>query len=295
MPRNFVERAALAAPPVFVILWASGFIGAKYGLPYAGPLTFLSVRMGTVVALLGLLILITRPVWPNRTAVLHSAVTGLLVHGLYLGGVFISIHEHLPAGLSALVVGLQPVISSTIANRWLGERVTPTQWAGLLLGLGGVMLIVQGKTGGDTSALGWIAATVALFGITLGTLYQKRFGGGIDWRPGFFIQYASAGALFFVGALLTETLQVQWTAEFVFAVGWLVFVLSFGGVWLLYYLIQHSAAARMASLFYLTPPTTALMAYWLFDERLAPLALFGMVIAVAGVFLVNWGAARATT
>jgi drug/metabolite transporter (DMT)-like permease len=292
MPRDLIDRAALAAPVLFVILWATGFIGAKYGLPYAEPLTFLSVRMATVVGLLGLLILITRPSWPTRTGVLHSAVTGVLVHGLYLGGVFISIHEHLPAGLSALVVGLQPVISSTIANRWLGERVTPTQWAGLLLGLGGVMLIVQGKTGGDTSALGWVAATVALFGITLGTLYQKRFGGGIDWRPGFLIQYASAGTLFFAGALLFETRQVQWTAEFLFALGWLVFVLSLGAVWLLYYLIRRSAAARMASLFYLTPPTTALMAYVLFDERLAPLALLGMVIAVAGVFLVNWGAAR---
>jgi drug/metabolite transporter (DMT)-like permease len=294
MPRDFADRAALAAPALFVILWASGFVGAKFGLPYAEPLTFLSVRMATVVGLLGLLILVTRPVWPSRTAVLHSVVTGLMVHGLYLGGVFISIHEHLPAGLSALVVGLQPVFSSTIANRWLGERVTPTQWTGLLLGLGGVMLIVQGKTGGDTSALGWIAATVALFGITLGTLYQKRFGGGIDWRPGFFIQYASACALFFGGALLTETRQVQWTGEFLFAVGWLVLVLSFGGVWLLYYLIKHSAAARLASLFYLTPPTTALMAYWLFDEKLAPLALAGMAIAVVGVFLVNWGAARPT-
>lgn len=292
MPRDFVDRAALAAPVLFVVLWASGFVGAKYGLPYAEPLTFLSIRMGMVVGLLGLLILITRPSWPSGAGMLHSAVTGLLVHGLYLGGVFISIHEHMPVGLIALVVGLQPVFTSTIANRWLGERVTPTQWAGLLLGLAGVFLIVQGKTGGDTSALGWVAACVGLCGITLGTMYQKRFGGGIDWRPGFFIQYASAAALFFVGALLTETRQVQWTAEFMFALGWLVFVLSLGAVWLLYYLLRRSAAARMASLFYLTPPTTALMAYWLFDEKLAPLALAGMVVAVAGVFLVNWGAAR---
>ena len=234
------------------------------------------------------MIVLTRPPWPNRDGVLHSAVTGVFVHALYLGGVFVALQQHLPAGLVALVVGLQPLLTTTLANRWLGERVIPRQWAGLLLGMVGVALIVQDKAAGATTALGWTAAVVALIGMTIGTLYQKHFGGRIDWRPGFLIQYAAAGSVLALGALLFETRTVAWTAEFVFALAWLVFVLSFGAIWLLYFLIRRQAAARVLSLFYLTPPVTALMAYVAFGERLDPLALVGMAVCVAGVFLVNW-------
>jgi drug/metabolite transporter (DMT)-like permease len=288
-PRTFESLAIFAAPGVFVVLWASGFIGAKFGLPYAEPLTFLSLRMVAVVLLLGLIVAATRPPWPDRAGLAHSATTGLMVHGLYLGGVFVSIENGMPAGLIALVVSLQPVLTSTIANRLLGERVVPRQWFGLLLGLIGVYLIVHEKTeSGGTTAVAWVAAVVALLGITAGTLYQKRFGGGIDWRPGMLVQYAAAGVLFALGATAFESRAVQWTPEFLFALGWLVLVLSFGAIWLLYFLIRRSAATRVVSLFYLTPPFTALMAWALFDERLAPLALVGMAICVAGVFLVNW-------
>ena len=288
MPNSIEKFAIFAAPGVFVVLWASGFIGAKLGLPYAEPMTFLSIRMIAVVALIGAVIVVTRPPWPGRAGVWHSAVAGFFVHGLYLGGVFVSINQHLPAGLSALVVSLQPVLTATLANRWLGERVMPRQWLGLALGMVGVALVVQGKAAGETTSVGWVAITVALIGISIGTLYQKRFGGGIDWRPGFLIQYAAAGAVFGLGAVLFETRTVVWSAEFLFALAWLVFVLSFGAVWLLYFLIRRQAAARVVSLFYLTPPFTALMALALFDERLEPLALAGMAICVVGVFLVNW-------
>ena len=288
MRSPFEKFAVFAAPGVFVVLWASGFIGAKFGLPYAEPLTFLTLRMGFVALLIGVVIVLTRPPWPGRNGILHSAVTGVFVHGLYLGGVFVSLEQHLPAGLVALVVSLQPMLTATLANRWLGEPVTPLQWAGLLLGIVGVALVVQGKAGGDTTAFGWAAAVIALIGMTIGTLYQKRFGGSIDWRPGFLIQYAAAGVMLGIGALLFETRAVAWTAEFVFALAWLVFVLSFGAIWLLYFLIRRQAAARVVSLFYLTPPFTALMAYAAFGERLEPLALVGMAVCVAGVFLVNW-------
>ena len=288
MPRPIEKFAVFAAPGVFVVLWASGFIGAKFGLPYAEPMTFLALRMAFVGLLIGIVILLTHPPWPDRSGVLHSAVTGIFVHGLYLGGVFVALQQHLPAGLVALVVSLQPVLTTTLANRWLGERVIPRQWVGLLLGIAGVALIVQDKAAGDTTALGWIAAVVALIGITIGTLYQKHHGGNIDWRPGFLIQYTAAGVVLAVGALLFETRTVMWTAEFVFALAWLVFVLSFGAIWLLYFLIRRQAAARVLSLFYLTPPVTALMGYLAFGERLEPLALVGMAVCVAGVFLVNW-------
>ncbi len=293
IPRTFADAAIFAAPAVFVLLWASGFIGAKLGLPYAEPMTFLTVRMGAVVLVLGLIILLTRPAWPSRTGVLHSAVVGLLVHGCYLGGVFVAIDHKLPAGFAALVVSLQPILTSTLANRLLGERVTLQQWAGLVLGVAGVYLVVHAHTEGGAPFFAWAAATVALIGMTIGTLYQKRFGGGIEWRTGFLIQYTAALTLFAFGAVLTETLKVQWTGEFLLAIGWLVFGLSLGAIWLLYFLIRHQAAARVLSLFYLTPPFTALMAWLMFNEELSPLALVGMGVCVAGVALVNWRPAEA--
>jgi drug/metabolite transporter (DMT)-like permease len=288
-PRTLDDVAIFAAPGVFVVLWASGFIGAKLGLPYAEPLTFLTLRMFGVMLLLGVFMLITGAKWPGREAALDSYVTGILMHALYLGGVYISIANGLPAALSALVVGLQPLLTSTVANRLLGERVVPRQWLGLVLGLAGVYLVVQDKaTAGAATPLAWIASVVALVAITIGTVYQKRFGSGIDWRPAKFIQYATAGILFALAAMVFETRTVTWTPEFLFALGWLVVVLSFGAVWLLYVLIRRAAATRVVSLFYLTPPVTALMAWSLFGERLAPLAIAGMAVCVVGVFLVNW-------
>src|SRR5690349_4635820 len=170
---KLTHAAAFAAPAIFVVLWASGFIGAKFGLPYAPPLTFLTVRMSGVVLLMGLIILATRPARPSRGAVLHSAVTGLLVHGCYLGGVFVAIDHGLPAGFAALVVSLQPILTSTLASRLLGERVALQQWLGLLLGVAGVYLVVHAHTGGEAPLVAWLAATFALIGMTIGTLYQK--------------------------------------------------------------------------------------------------------------------------
>src|SRR5262249_8270515 len=184
-PPKLTDAAVFAAPAIFVVLWASGFIGAKFGLPYAPPLTFLAVRMGAVVLVIGLVIAVTRPAWPSRDAALHSAVTGLLVHGCYLGGVFVAIDHKLPAGFAALVVSLQPILASTLASRLLGERVAPRQWVGLVLGVAGVYLVVHGHTEGEAPLIAWLAATFALIGMTIGTLYQKRFGGGIEWRVGF--------------------------------------------------------------------------------------------------------------
>jgi len=291
-PRSTDDLIARAAPGLFVVLWASGFVGAKFGLPYAEPMTFLCIRMAAAAGLLAVLALATRPPWPTAGGFGHNIVAGLLVHGFYLGGVFIAISHGLPAGLAALVTGLQPILTSTLANRFLGERVRPWQWVGLGLGLVGVWLVVHEKTGtGSVSLTAWIAITVALLGITLGTLYQKRFGGGTDWRSALMVQYAAAGIVFAAAAWLTETRMVQWTADFIFAVGWLVLVLSLGAVWLFYFLIRRSAATQVASLFYLVPPVTAVMAFGLFGERLAPLALVGMALCAGGVFLVNQRAA----
>ncbi|MEP7031675.1 MAG: DMT family transporter [Pseudolabrys sp.] len=285
------KLAVAAAPVLFVLLWSTGFIGARYGLPYIEPMTFLAVRMVFVVLIFGAIVLIARVPFTSAPETGHSLVAGLLVHGLYLGGVFTAISQGVPAGISALIPGLQPILTSTIANRFMGETVTRLQWIGLALGLVGVALVLHDHAllaAGST--LGWIASLLSLVGITLGTLYQKRFSHGIDWRAGNLVQYAGAGTLFAVAAFAFETRAIHWTGELVFAIAWLVIVLSIAGVGLMYWIIRRSAATGFASLFYLVPAVTALMAYFLFGEKLDALSIAGMVVTALGVVLVNRGA-----
>jgi drug/metabolite transporter (DMT)-like permease len=287
MNRDFEKLAARAAPAIFVVLWSTGFIGTKYVLHSAEPLTYLAIRMALVVALMALIVAVARPPWPGRSGVGHSIVAGLLVHGFYLGGTAIAIAHSIPAGLSALIPGLQPILTSTLANRWLGERVTPLQWMGLLLGLAGVVLILHGRPMTGEAGWGWLASGVSLVSITLGTLYQRHYCGQIDWRTGNLVQYVAVTIFFGAGAWLFESNVVHWTSEFVLSVIWLAVVLSIGSIGLLYWLIRRSAATSVASLFYLVPAVTAVMAYLLFDERLDTIAMIGMVACAAAVFLVN--------
>jgi drug/metabolite transporter (DMT)-like permease len=287
MNRDFENLAARAAPAIFVVLWSTGFIGTKYVLHNAEPLTYLAIRMVLVVALMAVIAAIARPQWPDRIGVVHSIVAGILVHGFYLGGTAIAIAHSIPAGLSALIPGLQPILTSTLANRWLGERVTPLQWAGLLIGLAGVVLILHDRPMSGEAGWGWIASGVSLVSITLGTLYQRRYCGRIDWRAGNLVQYIAVTVFFGIGAWLFETNVVHWTAEFVLSVMWLAVVLSIGSIGLLYWLIRRSAATSVASLFYLVPAVTAMMAYALFGERLDAIAIAGMVACAAAVFVVN--------
>jgi drug/metabolite transporter (DMT)-like permease len=291
-----LTRLAIAtAPALFVLLWSTGFIGARLGLPYIEPLTFLAVRMGFVVVIMAAIALAGGARWPYANEVGHSLVAGSLVHGLGLGGVFTAISQGVPAGISALIVGLQPIVTSTLANRFMGEKVTPPQWIGLALGLFGVLLVLHDRSivlAG--SVLGWIANFLSLIGLTLGTLYQKRYCGGIDWRAGNLIQYIGAGVLFTLGAFAFETREIHWTGELIFAMAWLVLVLSIAAVGLLYWLIRRSTATGFASLFYLVPIVTAFFAYILFDERLDSISILGMVICAGGVALVNRGIAKPT-
>src|SRR5882672_5915712 len=198
MNRDVENFAARAAPAIFVVLWSTGFIGTKYVLRNAEPLTYLTIRMVLVVALMAVIVVIARPRWPDRIGIAHSVVAGILVHGFYLGGTAIAIAHSIPAGLSALFPGLQPILTSTLANRWLGERVTPLQWTGLLLGLAGVVLILHDRPMSGEAGWGWLASGVSLVSITLGTLYQRRFCGGIDWRSGNLVQFFSALVLYAV-------------------------------------------------------------------------------------------------
>ncbi|OYD55765.1 EamA family transporter [Thauera propionica] len=282
-------------PLLFVLLWSTGFIGAKFGLPYAEPLTFLSTRYVLVIALMTLLALAMRAPWPaSPREAFHIGVTGLLVHALYLGGVFMSIHRGLPAGVSALVVGMQPLLTAAAAGLLLGERVSRWQWLGLAMGFAGVGLVVGSKATIDAAALAELGhmlapALAALVGITAGTLYQKRFCPRFDLRTGSVVQFVPSLAVTALLASQTETMEIAWDGEFVFALLWLVLVLSLGAISLLNLLIRSGSAVNVASLFYLTPPTTALIAWAMFGETLSALALAGMAIAVAGVWLARKG------
>jgi drug/metabolite transporter (DMT)-like permease len=283
--------AITTAPVLFVLLWSTGFIGARYGLPYIEPLTFLAVRMFFVVLIMAAIAIITGAKPPDASEIGHSLVAGSLVHGLYLGGVFAAISQGVPAGISALIPGLQPILMSTIANRFMGETVTRVQWVGLALGLLGVLLVLHDRSivlAGST--VGWIASFLSLIGITLGTLYQKHYCGAIDWRSGNLVQYIGAGVLFALGAFVFETREIHWSGELIFALAWLVLVLSIAAVGLMYWLIRRSAATGFASLFYLVPVVTALFAYLLFGERLDALSILGMLICAGGVVLANRGA-----
>ena len=275
-------------PFLFVFLWSTGFIGAKYGLPYAEPLSFLLTRYGFVISLMTVIAFATRAPWPKVPMQwVHIGVSGLLVHAVYLGGVFVAIKHGLPAGVTALVVGMQPLLTAFGAGWLLGEKVDGRQWAGLALGFVGVAMVVSGKFG-EAAALGPMLtpAIVALLGITAGTLYQKRYCAKFDLRSGSVIQFVPTAIATAIAVALFEDYRIEWTGQFSFALGWLVLVLSIGAISLLNLLIRSGSAVNVASLFYLTPPMTAVIAFVIFGENLTLTATIGMLLAVSGVYLV---------
>jgi drug/metabolite transporter (DMT)-like permease len=279
------------APALFVILWSTGFIGSRYAIPYAEPFTLTVVRMTLVVAMLTTLSLVTRAPWPStRTGVLHIAIAGLLVHATYLSGVLFAIKLKLPLGFVAMIAGLQPVVTAVFAHILLGERLNVKQWCGMALGLLGVAFVILSKFSlSTTNWLGLAAAGVALVGITFGTLYQKRFCANMDLRTGGVIQYAATGIVLALLSLLTETREINWSIQFVLAISWLAIVLSIGAIGLLYFMISRGAASKVASLFFLTPAVTALMAFALFGEQLSWFGVLGLFVTAAGVALVMRG------
>lgn len=275
-------------PPLFVVLWATGFIGARYAMPWAEPFTFLGARFVIAAIIFALLIaaLGARRL-PGRTA-LHVAGAGALMHGVYLGGVFWAIHEGMPAGLSALVVGLQPLITAVLAGQFLGEKIEPRHWLGLGIGLAGVVIVLWPKLGvagsGITAAtLG--ASVLSVIAISAGTIWQKRHGSGGDLVTGTFWQYVGGAVVAVLASLLFETRTVVLNGELAFAMAWLVLVLSVGAIFLLMILIRDGEMSKVGSLFYLVPAVTALMAWVLFDESLTPVQIAGMAVTMLGVGL----------
>jgi drug/metabolite transporter (DMT)-like permease len=272
---------------LFVLLWSTGFIAAKFGLPYAPPLAFLAIRFALVAALMLVVCVVVRARWPSRRRdYVDIAIAAWLVHGGYLGGVFVAMSRGMPAGTAAMLVGLQPIVTVFLARAWLGERVVARQWIGLALGLAGVWLVVRHKVSLDVDAGALAAIVVALGAISVGTLWQKRHASHVDMRVGAVIQFAACTLVYVPLVMAFESFaSVRWTPEFAFALGWSVLVLSVGAISLLYWLLRHGEASGVARLFYLVPPVTALMAWLMFDERLETSALAGLAVIVVAIAL----------
>lgn len=286
------SRSALlarAAPAIFVVLWATGFLIAKLGVPYAEPLTILSLRFVLAAAMMAAVAAVSRAPWPRSwRRVGHIAMTGILLHAVYLGGCYVAIYAGMPAGMAALIVGFQPILTAALAGPLLAEGIGRAQWLGILLGFLGLIMVLWERIVIDLShPIALVMALLSLLGITSATIYQKRFCPSFDLRSGAAIQYVAASIVVVPIALWLGIGEIDWAPTFIFALAWLVVVLSGVSIALLSWMISRGAASKVASLFYLTPPLAALGSYFWFGETLSALALAGMAVIVSGLYLLN--------
>jgi drug/metabolite transporter (DMT)-like permease len=275
------------APALFVLLWSTGFVGAKYGLPYADPFIFLSVRiLIAAILLFALARILKMPVGIGRQAVARSGLIGFFLHACYLGGVFYSIAQGLPAGVAAVVTSLQPVLVSVFAVKVLGEQLRRTQIVGLLTGLIGVVLVLGPSIDAQIPTPAIIAILIALMGSTSATLLQKKLGADIPLISGTAYQYLFSGCVLGLIALATQQTSITWNLRFTLAFVWLIVILSVGAILLLLWLLNTGSAAKVSSLFYLVPPATAIEAFFLFGEKVNTQGFLGIGITALGVWLV---------
>ena len=280
---------ARVAPGIFVLLWATGFLIAKLGVPYAQPLTILAIRFVLAAVMMAGVAFVMRAPWPrSRRRIGHIATIGILLHAVYLGGCYIAIYAGMPAGMAALIAGFQPILTATMAGPILGERTRPLQWIGIAIGFVGLMMVLWERIVIDLShPAALLFAILSLLGITSATIYQKRFCPSFDLRSGTAIQYLAASVVMVPLAYFLGIGEIVWAPTFIFALAWLVIVLSGVSIALLTWMISRGAASKVASLFYLTPPIAAIGSYFWFDETLSPLALAGMAVIVFGLYLLN--------
>lgn len=279
---------------LFVLLWNSGFIGAEYGLPFAGPWTLLFWRYTALAGLLGSWLAVRgRLRWPGRIAAGHAALVGVLAHGVWLGCVLVALDMGVPAGIVALVTALQPLLTGTLSGPVLGERTDARQWLGLVLGFGGVVIAVGARLSQDavTPALGYLIPFASVVAITVASLMQRRWHrSGSEHRVpddiALFYHSAATAVALLLPAWWWEAFTVQWTVPFVSAMAWLVLAVSFGAYWAMWRLLVRESATRVASLFYLSPPVTMIMAWAAFGDAVTVTDLAGLAVAGAGVMLV---------
>ena len=275
------------APVLFVVLWSTGFVGAKYGLPFADPFIFLSVRvLIAALILFAVAALLKSPIAIGTSAITRSALIGFFLHACYLGGVFYAISKGLPAGVAAVVTSLQPVLVSLLAVKVLGEPLKLKQVVGLILGLIGVVLVLGPSFEQDIPVSSVIGILVALIGSTVATLLQKKIGSEVPLISGTAYQYLASGLVLAIAALATGGTRIQWSGQFILAFVWLIAVLSVGAILLLLWLLNTGSAASVSSLFYLIPPATALEAFFLFGEKVNTQGFLGIGITALGVWLV---------
>lgn len=292
-PTFLLERLA---PFLFVFLWSTGWISARGAAPHADPLTFLAVRYGSAFLAILPFAFVMGSRWPTSPrAILHIAVCALLLHAVYLGGVWWAVAHGVPAGVSALIAALQPLLTAALAWPLVAERVSPKQWLGIAIGFGGMVLVIAPRlaaleSGALVGALVPLGINVvAMVAVTLGTFYQKRFMASGDLVPITALQYAFAFAMTLPVAAATESMRLDWTWELVVVLAWSVLALSVGGIALLFVMIRRGAVSRIATLIYLVPPTAAIEAWFLFGETLTPIQILGMVVTVLGVALAGRG------
>ncbi|MDR3426936.1 DMT family transporter [Silvimonas sp.] len=282
------HRFARIAPALFVLLWSSGFVGAKFGMPWAPPLHFLVARFAAVLAIMLPAAPFLRVTWPRNQLLIHTALAGLLVQTGYFTCVFMAMHTGLSAGMVALIAGLQPVIVSIFAGLVLRERRNRLQWIGLALGVAGVFMVIQNKLGhGNVTGLGVALAFVALVSISLGTVYQKRFCNGVDVVATSIIQCAVSLLILLPLAALFESGSIHWNGQFIFSLLWVVVVVSIGAIGILLWLLRHGEAGQVSGLFFLVPPTTAVIAWLCFGDELSAFMLAGIALTMLGVYLAS--------
>jgi len=281
-------RLDLLAAPLFVVLWSTGFIGAKYGLPHVEPVTFLALRFVFVAVALVFWVVLARTAWLTLAQARDAAIIGILLQAVHLGGIYKAIDLGVEAGVAALIVGLQPVLTAFIARQFLGERLAPVQWAGMSLGALGVGLVVMRKLdAGIGDWRGVALCLVALAGISIASILQKTRAADHPMRTSTLVQFLAALAVLAPLSFAFETREVTWSGELILAMAWLVLAMSLGALSLLLFLIRRGAASNVASLFFLVPPTTALMAWGIFGEVLGPVEIAGVGVAAIGVLMVN--------
>lgn len=286
------DPVATLAPPLFVVIWATGFIVARLVAPHADPLSFLSLRYVLAVAVLALAAVAVGAAWPRtRAGWRDGLVAGVLLHGVYLGAIFWAVSRGLPAGIAALVAGLQPLITGILVMPLLGERVSRVRWLGILVGFSGALLVIGPKLGAGAGIppLPLAVAFVGVVGMTLGTIWQKRTAGAVDLRTNTVVQYCGAALVTLPLAWLLEDGRIDFTGEVVIGLAWAVLGLSIGAISLLLVLIRRGAVAGVASLLFLVPPCSAIMAYALFGETLTLLQILGMGVAAVGVAIASRG------
>ena len=282
-----VNRQTNLIYPIFIIIWSSGFIVSRFGMPFSEPMTFLFLRFSGVCVLMLPIILWKKIPWPSLQQIVHIAVAGSLLQFGYLAGVWISVRAGMPAGLSALIVGLQPILTALLAY-FVAEKINSRQWLGLFLGLIGVVLVLSAKLNTHGVTISNILWNVfALISITAGTIYQKKYCPSFDLRIGSFIQFMTSAFISGLAAIAFETRVVQWSNEMIGALVWSIFFISIGAISLLFVLIRRGNATKVSSIMYLTPPTTAVLAWIFFKEPLTPIIVIGTIVTSLGVLLVN--------